>query len=66
MTDNTKTFTLDEKEYSFKDISEKAAYIVNIVADLQSETIKLQVNLDKNNVSIQAFTNLLREELKEV
>ena len=65
MTENTEIFTLDEKEYSFSDVSKRAVYIVNIIADLQSEKIKLQVNLDKNNVSIQAFTNLLREELKE-
>jgi len=65
MTENTEIFTLDEKEYSFNDVSKRAVYIVNILADLQSEKIKLQVNLDKNNVSIQAFTNLLREELKE-
>ena len=57
------TFTFNDTEYSFEDISDKAKYIIGHINELQAEESKIKRDLDKNNVTSQAFSQLLGEEL---
>jgi hypothetical protein len=64
MTEEVTTFTLNDKEYSFEDASDKAKYIIGHISDLRQEEADIKRNLDKVNVTLQAFTNLLQDELE--
>ena len=57
------TFIFNDTEYSFEDISDKAKYIIGHINELQAEESKIKRDLDKNNVTSQAFSQLLGEEL---
>ena len=64
MTEEVKTFTFNDKEYSFEDASDRAKYIIGHISDLRKEEGEIKRNLDKVNVTLQAFSNLLQEELE--
>ena len=64
MTEEVTTFTFNEKEYSFEDASDRAKYIIGHITDLRKEEETLKRDLDKVNVGLQAFSNLLQEELE--
>ena len=57
------TFSFNGVEYSFSDVSDKAKYIIGHLNDLQAEESKIKRDLDKINVTSQAFSQLLSEEL---
>lgn len=64
MTDEANTFTFNNTEYSFDDVSDKAKYFVQILQDLQLEELKARKDLDKATVASQSFSNLLTQELE--
>jgi len=64
MTEEVTTFTFNDKEYSFEDTSDRAKYIIGHITDLRKEEADIKRNLDKVNVTLQAFSNLLQEELE--
>ena len=64
MTEKVKTFTFNDKEYSFEDVSDRAKYIIGHITDLRKEEANIKRSLDKVNVTLQAFSNLLQEELE--
>lgn len=64
MTEDTNTFTFDGVEYSFDDVSEKVKYIIGHLTDLKSEQSNVQRDLDRVNVTLQAFSDLLKTELE--
>ena len=64
MTEEVTTFTFNDKEYSFEDTSDRGKYIIGHITDLRKEEADIKRNLDKVNVTIQAFSNLLQEELE--
>ena len=64
MTEEVTTFTLNDKEYSFEDSSDRAKYIIGHISDLRQEEADIKRKLDKVNVTLQAFTNLLQDELE--
>ena len=64
MTEEVTTFTFNDKEYSFEDASDKTKYILGHITELRKEEADVKRNLDRVNVTLQAFTNLLQQELE--
>ena len=59
----TTPIVIDDVEYVFEDMSQKAQILVNQVADLDRTIGSTQFNLDQLQVGKQAFMGLLKEEL---
>ena len=59
----TPPIIIDDKEYSFDDLTDEQKVIVNHVADLDRKVASTQFNLDQLNVGKQAFVNMLKESL---
>ena len=64
--ENKKTpITIDDKEYSFEDMTEEQQMLVNHVADLDRKLNSARFNVDQLQVGRNAFMSLLTEALKE-
>ena len=64
--ENKKTpITIDDKEYSFEDMTEEQQMLVNHVADLDRKLHSARFNVDQLQVGRNAFMSLLTEALKE-
>ena len=59
----TTPIVIDDVEYVYEDMSQKAQILVNHVADLDRKIGSTQFNLDQLQVGKQAFMELLKEEL---
>lgn len=63
---NTKTpIVIDDKEYSFEDMTQEQQMLVNHVADLDRKLNSARFNVDQLQVGRNAFMSLLTEALKE-
>ena len=64
--ENKKTpITIDDKEYSFEDMTPEQQALVNHVADLDRKLNSARFNVDQLQVGRNAFMSLLTEALKE-
>ena len=64
--ENKKTpITIDDKEYSFEDMTQEQQMLVNHVADLDRKLNSARFNVDQLQVGRNAFMSMLTESLKE-
>lgn len=64
--ENKKTpITIDDKEYSFEDMTDEQKMLVNHVADLDRKLNSARFNVDQLQVGRNAFMSMLTESLKE-
>jgi hypothetical protein len=62
---NTKTpIVIDDKVYSFEDMTQEQQMLVNHVADLDRKLASARFNVDQLQVGRNAFMSLLAEALK--
>ena len=59
----TTPIVIDDVEYVYEDMSQKAQILVNHVIDLNRKIASAQFNLDQLQVGRQAFLNLLQQSL---
>lgn len=64
-TDNANKIVIENKEYIEADLTEKQRYIVAQVRDLQARKAKINFEADQVNVTIEAFINMLIEDVKQ-
>jgi hypothetical protein len=64
-TDNVNKIMIENKEYIEADLTEKQRYIVAQVRDLQARKAKINFEADQVNVAIEAFSNMLIEDVKQ-
>ena len=64
-TDNVNKIMIENKEYIEADLTEKKRYIVAQVRDLQARKAKINFEADQVNVAIEAFSNMLIEDVKQ-
>ena len=64
-TDNANKIVIENKEYIEADLTEKQRYIVAQVRDLQARKVKINFEADQVNVTIEAFINMLIEDVKQ-
>jgi hypothetical protein len=65
--ENKKTpITIDDKEYSFEDMTDEQKMLVNHVADLDRKLNSARFNVDQLQVGRDAFFNLLKQALEPV
>ena len=65
--ENKKTpITIDDKEYSFEDMTPEQQMLVNHVADLDRKLNSARFNVDQLQVGRDAFFNLLKQALEPV
>ena len=58
------TFSLEGKNYSLEDISEKARYIIGHINELNQEEAEVKRKIERLSISTKAFIDLLKEELQ--
>jgi len=58
------TFSLEGKNYSLEDISEKARYIIGHINELNQEEVEVKRKIERLSISTKAFIDLLKEELQ--
>ena len=64
--ENKKTpITIDDKEYSFEDMTDEQKMLVNHVADLDRKLNSARFNVDQLQVGRDAFFNLLKQALEK-
>ena len=64
--ENKKTpITIDDKEYSFEDMTQEQQMLVNHVADLDRKLNSARFNVDQLQVGRNAFMSMLTKSLKE-
>ena len=61
----TTPIVIDDVEYTYEDMSQKAQMLVNHCADLDRKIGSAQFNLDQLQVGKDAFIQLLKAELAE-
>ena len=59
MAENTKTITINDKDYNVEDLSQEQVAMVNHIADLDRKIGSTQFNLDQLRVGKEAFVNML-------
>ena len=65
--ENKKTpITIDDKEYSFEDMTDEQKMLVNHVVDLDRKLNSARFNVDQLQVGRDAFFNLLKQALEPV
>ena len=65
--ENKKTpITIDDKEYSFEDMTPEQQMLVNHVADLDRKLNSARFNVDQLQVGRDAFFNLLKQALEPI
>ena len=63
--ENKKTpITIDDKEYSFEDMTDEQQMLVNHVADLDRKLHSARFNVDQLQVGRDAFFSLLKQALE--
>lgn len=66
MAETKKTpIVIDDKEYTFEEMTQEQQMLVNHIADLDRKIGSSQFNLDQLNVGKNAFINLLKESLNK-
>ena len=55
----TKTITINDKDYNVEDLSQEQVTMVNHIADLDRKIGSTQFNLDQLRVGKEAFVNML-------
>lgn len=55
----TKTITINDKDYNVEDLSQEQVAMVNHIADLDRKINSTQFNLDQLRVGKEAFVNML-------
>lgn len=66
MAETKKTpIVIDDKEYTFEEMTEQQQVLVNHVADLERKISSSRFNLDQLMVGKDAFINLLKQSLEE-
>lgn len=66
MTEEVKTVTIDDVEYSLDDLSEKAKYVISQMKFLTDEIENEKRALDRLQMSYNAFSAVLKQELEDV
>ena len=61
----TKTITINDKEYTEDQLTDQQKVIINHLADLDRKIGSTQFNLDQLTVGKNAFMNMLNESLEE-
>ena len=61
----TKTITINDKEYTEDQLTDQQKVMINHVADLDRKMGSAQFNLDQLSVGKQAFMDMLTKSLKE-
>lgn len=61
----TKTITINDKEYSEDQLTDQQKVIINHLTDLDRKIGSTQFNLDQLTVGKNAFMNMLNESLEE-
>jgi|DEB0MinimDraft_12_1074336.scaffolds.fasta_scaffold08341_3 uncharacterized protein YqhQ len=64
MTEEVKTITFNDKEYTIDSISDKAKYFINQIQDLNTQGVQTRARLDQIEVAAKAFTDMLKIELE--
>jgi hypothetical protein len=57
--------TIDDKEYTFEDMTPEQQAMVNHITDLDRKIASARFNLDQLQVGKNAFVNMLTESLKD-
>ena len=65
MSEEKNTVTIDEVEYAIEDLSEKAKYIIGQLKFLTDEMDSQKRALDRSQMSYNAFSAILKDELQE-
>jgi hypothetical protein len=60
----TRTITINDKEYTEDQLTDKQKVLVNHVADLDRKIGSAQFNLDQLSIGREAFMKMLTEELE--
>jgi len=66
MADKKTSIFVDDKEYSFEDMTPEQQMLVNHVADLDRKLNSARFNVDQLQVGRDAFFNLLKQALEPV
>jgi uncharacterized protein YdeI (BOF family) len=61
----TRTITIDDKEYTEDQLTDQQKVIINHIGDLDRKIGSTQFNLDQLQVGRQAFVDMLTASLKE-
>jgi hypothetical protein len=61
----TKTITINDKEYTEDQLTDQQKIIINHLTDLDRKIGSTQFNLDQLNVGKNAFMSMLNESLEE-
>lgn len=61
----TRTITIDDKEYTEDQLTDQQKVMINHIADLDRKIGSTQFNLDQLQVGRQAFMDMLSSSLKE-
>ena len=65
MSEEKSTVTIDDIEYAIEDLSEKAKYIISQMKFLTDEIDSQKRGLDRSQMSYNAFSAILKDELQE-
>lgn len=57
--------TIDDKEYTFEDMTDEQKMMLNHIADLDKKINGTKFNLDQLNVGKDAFVNMLKTSLEK-
>jgi hypothetical protein len=60
----TRTITINDKEYTEDQLTDKQKVLVNHVADLDRKISSAQFNLDQLSIGREAFMKMLTEEME--
>lgn len=63
--DGNKKFILDGKEYDLENLSEKANYIFELLAETKQELAQARRKYDKVNVCLETLTNMFSDQIKK-
>jgi len=61
----TKTITINDKEYTEDQLTDQQKVIINHISDLDRKIGSTQFNLDQLNVGREAFMTMLNQSLQE-
>jgi len=65
MAENTKTITINDKEYTEDQLTDQQKVMINHIGDLDRKIGSTQFNLSQLQVGREAFVNMLNKSLEE-
>ena len=66
MSEEVKKVVIDDTEYAFDDLSEKAKYVLTHMQELKIKLNNLRRKIDKEQMAYDGFANILKSEIEDV